>query len=542
MNLLALRAVLQVAPVLQIAIKISHPMIVSKILHSEEEQQPQAQLPGIQDFPQSSAVDNQELFKIKSPLPRVDDQPPSVDEHPSSVDEQSPSVDVESRRKCGKRKAEPLLWKRNQSKLLKNKGMSYTSMSKSKKVYNAKKLGPVCSDKCKLKCSTEFTFEEREHIFEKFWDSGDLEIQRQFIHNHMTKIEPKYRYVREGTSRKNCNHAFYLTRNNIKTRVCKVFFMNTLAISDTVIRTVVKKQSETGVQLKDKRGKHDNHKKLDAELTDGVKAHINSIPRIESHYCRARSTREYIEGGLTVAALYRHYLEKCESESAQYVSYQAYYNIFTHDFNISFWQPKKDQCEDCMAYQNAEDKSLLQETYDEHLKQKTLARNEKDRDKELVSNTFVVAVYDLQAVMPCPRGDVSSFYYTSKLNLLNFTITELGTKDTTCFVWHEGEGARDQYITLIKTAKKTGKPYTVEELTHENFFDLKSLFIGNYNIDDNGNKFKWADIKILKTDKVSNGIFFFKTSYEDEEFKSEIGGREDQSILEICHGEPIMIA
>lgn len=135
--------------------------------------------------------------------------------------------------------------------------------------------------------------------------------------------------------------------------------MNTLVISDTVIRTVVKKQSETGVHLKDNRGKHKNHKTLDSELTGGVKAHINSIPRIESHYCRARSTREYIEGRFTVAALQRHFVDTCESEGALHVPYQIYYNIFMHDFNLPFWQPKKDQCDDCMAYKNAEDKSLL---------------------------------------------------------------------------------------------------------------------------------------------------------------------------------------
>ncbi|CAG9835032.1 unnamed protein product [Diabrotica balteata] len=75
---------------------------------SDEEQQPQAQLPGIRDFPQS-AVDNQKLLNINSPSPGVDDQPPSVDQHLSSIDEQSPSVDDESRSMCRKRKAEPLL-------------------------------------------------------------------------------------------------------------------------------------------------------------------------------------------------------------------------------------------------------------------------------------------------------------------------------------------------------------------------------------------------------------------------------------------------
>ncbi|CAH2087599.1 unnamed protein product [Euphydryas editha] len=87
-----------------------------------------------------------------------------------------------------------------------------------------------------------------------------MEIQRQFIHDHVTKIKTKY--VREDSSRKNYNHEFYLTRNNKKTQVCEVFFMNTLAISDTMIRTVVKKQSETGVHLKDNKGKYHKNKLL----------------------------------------------------------------------------------------------------------------------------------------------------------------------------------------------------------------------------------------------------------------------------------------
>lgn len=55
---------------------------------------------------------------------------------------------------------------------------------------------------------------------------------------------------------------------------------------------------------------------------------------------------------------------------------------------------------------------------------------------------MVVAVYDLQATMPCLRGDVSNFYYISKVNVLNFTITDLKTKDVYCNVWHEGHGNR----------------------------------------------------------------------------------------------------
>jgi hypothetical protein len=37
----------------------------------------------------------------------------------------------------------------------------------------------------------------------------------------------------------------------------------------------------------------------------------------------------------------------------------------------------------------------------------------------------ILAVYDLQAVIPLPKGKCSDFYYSSKLNVLNFTIADL---------------------------------------------------------------------------------------------------------------------
>lgn len=62
-----------------------------------------------------------------------------------------------------------------------------------------------------------------------------------------------------------------------------------------------------------------------------------------------------------------------------------------------------------------------------------------------------MALYDLQAVLLCQAGDISSFYYVSKVNVHNLTITSLQKKqtkkqkdaiDATCFEWHEGQAGR----------------------------------------------------------------------------------------------------
>jgi len=80
--------------------------------------------------------------------------------------------------------------------------------------------------------------------------------------------------------------------------------MATLDITIRMIWTILEKQSETGATDSDHRGRKVSKGVLDDNLTRGIKDHINSIPRIESHYLRAQSTREFIKGDKTLKQLY----------------------------------------------------------------------------------------------------------------------------------------------------------------------------------------------------------------------------------------------
>ena len=71
----------------------------------------------------------------------------------------------------------------------------------------------------------------------------------------------------------------------------------------------------------DGRGKHDN-RKIISEDEEEVRNHIKSFSQIESHYLRTQTNREFLEGNL-------------------------YRRIFNNEFNISFFKPKKDQCDLC---------------------------------------------------------------------------------------------------------------------------------------------------------------------------------------------------
>ncbi|CAF4756891.1 unnamed protein product [Pieris macdunnoughi] len=235
----------------------------------------------------------------------------------------------------------------------------------------------------------------------------------------------------------------------------------TLSVCDRYIKTALSKKRDDGFIDADARGKHGNQRKIDSEVKDSVFNFINSIPRIESHYLRAQTTREYISCEKCLADLYRDYKNLREQNNVPPASASTFSRIFNEEFNISFYVPKKDQCDLCESYKNAdgEDKARLSENYENHLKEKGLARLEKEADKN--NKNVVLAVYDLQAVMQVPKGQVSLFFYKSRINCLNLTVSDLNAKDVVCFFWDETEAKRgaNEIATIAVGNKKTNTYY-----------------------------------------------------------------------------------
>ncbi|CAK1589667.1 unnamed protein product [Parnassius mnemosyne] len=377
-------------------------------------------------------------------------EPPPIQQcaqtNEDEVAENNTSLIVEQRKenikKGKKRIARVDDWLANKAKKLRNTGQAYVSQSKTKKIVAARAMKQPCRDKCKMQCSSKIDDNQRRKIFSKYWELGDITLQRNFINSCTKPIMPAIRFSGKQIPR-GYNNAFYFIINNEQIRVCKKFFMATLDVNDRVIRTVFRKRELGFVEI-DKRGKHGHHKKVDESIKESVRQHINSIPRIESHYIRKNSSREFIDGGKCIADLHADYKNNCLEQGVSAANYEMYAKIFNQEFNISFFIPKKDRCELCVSFENADEsgKEKLSEKYWSHLDEKEWSRIEKENDKVKASTDYIVAVYDLQAVLQSPKGDVSIFYYKSKLNNLNFTISELGSDHTECYLWHEGEANR----------------------------------------------------------------------------------------------------
>ncbi|KAJ8936118.1 hypothetical protein NQ314_012484 [Rhamnusium bicolor] len=116
---------------------------------------------------------------------------------------------------------------------------------------------------------------------------------------------------------------------------------NTLAINNRIIFTTTKKRDENGFLSADKRGRHGKQKRVKTEIINDIKEHIDLFPRVSSHYCRAKTNKQYLDGSLNIAIMYRLYVENCKRNGKEYAKLSMYTNILNTNTNIAFHVPKK---------------------------------------------------------------------------------------------------------------------------------------------------------------------------------------------------------
>jgi len=125
-----------------------------------------------------------------------------------------------------------------------------------------------------------------------------------------------------------------------KVRVCKDFYLNTLNIDAKRIGNVhASRNPVTGTPAPYRRGRH--VKKTCASFRATIRQHIESIPVIESHYCRRDTNKVYVSGQLNLTILYEKYLEYCRERGEAAAKQHLYSQIFNQEYNNSFMKPKK---------------------------------------------------------------------------------------------------------------------------------------------------------------------------------------------------------
>lgn len=112
--------------------------------------------------------------------------------------------------------------------------------------------------------------------------------------------------------------------------------------------------------------------------------------------------------------------------------------------NIDIFQPRKDFCDTCFAFKK---KNISTEEYNDHVKEKDRARDEKDQDKiKAIAGQIQAFTVDVQAVQMIPHLPTGALYFKQKLKCHQFTVYNIANGDVLCYVWHEGEGGMDGNI------------------------------------------------------------------------------------------------
>lgn len=104
------------------------------------------------------------------------------------------------------------------------------------------------------------------------------------------------------------SNVYSFTIETAKESVCKTFFLNTLAISESFMRVALVKTSEVGMVKPDKRGRHSSFSKTPDCIIEQIKAHIRKYPSYESHYSRERTKKKYLGSHLNISKMYALYL------------------------------------------------------------------------------------------------------------------------------------------------------------------------------------------------------------------------------------------
>jgi hypothetical protein len=178
-------------------------------------------------------------------------------------------------------------WKDNQMKSLSNTGQEYLTRRE-----KLKTLRPVCTYTCTLRCYKKFDTKSRQGILKHFWNLADHTKQWEYI-NKFSERRIKTKVRADDFSRRKYTKKYFLPLPSNSSdessyepvQVCLKTFLNTLCITDQVVRTAHDRLGQEGATLPGNRGKNINHLIIirTPEMVNSVCDHVASLRSDPSH-------------------------------------------------------------------------------------------------------------------------------------------------------------------------------------------------------------------------------------------------------------------
>ena len=272
-------------------------------------------------------------------------------------------------------------WVKNKKKNKKDSGKAYTTYRGERRGHKQPAVALSC--RCQHHCSSHVTMEDRQRIFEDFYQLGSHDTQNKYLYGLIERSVPIQQRRRRSTGKPRANTYRYFVRNvkGERIQVCKDAFCQLHTIGKRRVEVISTKLVSGVLFSGDNRGLHGSRPNaIRDEVKTQVREHIESFPVRESHYSRQDNLkRRYLPENLSIARMYRLFLEKYEPEVNEedgekpHVKEWLYRKIFNEEYNFGFGYPRSDTCEKCdmlkVASDNAKTEEERSEIQAEHVKE-----------------------------------------------------------------------------------------------------------------------------------------------------------------------------
>ncbi|KAJ8876601.1 hypothetical protein PR048_021046 [Dryococelus australis] len=368
--------------------------------------------------------------------------------------------------------------KREVAKGLRNSGKSY--IGNRGIVKPARQLRQF-NHNCRYKCNETISEQERQTLFTEYWTLISWDLQTVFVDSCIKLKQPKRQKI---VSKKSKKHSTVITIKG--NRICKVFLLKTLDISNVRFSRVATKKSESGISPRDNCGRLIPKNKIPEHQIQFVKKHTESIPKYVSHYSRIHCPqKKFLPENLNISIIYNLYRTVCEEQNETPVNEWGYRHIFNTQLNLGFDRPSCGTCRKCDKLNN-----LLRSCDPEKR-----ANQQKKADTERASTRTdsVVIVFDLQKT----NG--------TNIETLHYKFLEPGHTFIECdqeFGLIENRKRNEMHVYVpdhwADVVRRASKTFQVTRMCRNDFVSVSNVgkcTKANVKTNTEGEKFEWRKIR-----------------------------------------------
>lgn len=206
--------------------------------------------------------------------------------------------------------------------------------------------------------------------------------KKNYFCDHVKKCNTQQKTVKDKTSRRCGSYKYYLNPDTGDFKpVCKLMFLNTLGMKEWMVQNWTSNKGDGSENVQNSDEEEDGvtqqngrfveqrvHKeKKKSEKQKIIIEWFDSLPKVPSHYCRASSSKMYLEPlWESKVDLYKSYKDFYFLNNKPCGSITKFMQVF-ESMNLSKFVPKKDQCDTCYAFKAG---NVSQEEYDKHINEK----------------------------------------------------------------------------------------------------------------------------------------------------------------------------